>query len=55
MSDPQIPGRPAGWLQWRYSRLCSLLGHEPTHDDRLAVTRCARCGVALAVDEEPDR
>jgi hypothetical protein len=49
----RLPGKPASWLQRRSLLNCWLFGHQPTHDERLALTRCARCGLGLALDESP--
>jgi hypothetical protein len=49
--NERLPGKPAGWLQRRSLLTCWLFGHQPTHDERLALTRCARCGLGLALDE----
>lgn len=52
---PQIPGRPPGWLQRTTDPRCLIEGHKPVHDDKLRVTRCERCGLGLALDEDEMR
>jgi hypothetical protein len=50
--DGLIRGQPRGWLQFRTCRRCEWFGHAPIRVRLLQLTRCKRCGLALAVDEQ---